>query len=211
MSVVPCACAIPYITGRDASALAAAAQELGEAEVIAIAGDVADPNHRRALVQAVESVGGLDALINNASTLGPTPLPTLLDYPVDRLEEVYRINTVAPLALLQAVRPFLNPGGRVINVTSDAAVEPYETWGGYGSSKAALEHVSAILAAENPGLKIYWVDPGDMRTDMQQAAFPGEDISDRPPPQESVPGFLKLLQGDLPSGRYQARAIGGAS
>jgi NAD(P)-dependent dehydrogenase (short-subunit alcohol dehydrogenase family) len=175
--------------------------------VVAIAGDVADPEHRSALADAAREVGGLDALVNNASILGPSPQPALLDYPLGVLEEVYRTNTVSPLALIQILRNELKQDARVINVTSDAAVEPYEGWGGYGSSKAALEQLSNILAAENPNVRVYRVDPGDMRTRMQQEAFPDEDISDRPLPEESVPGFLELLTGDLPSGRYEARAL----
>ena len=196
------------VDARGAEALEVTRQELARyTRVTAITGDVADAAHRAALAAAAHDAGGLDALVNNASTLGPSPLPPLLDYPLDALEEVYRTNTLAPLALLQAVRHVLKPGARVINVSSDAAVEAYEGWGGYGSSKAALEQLSAVLAVENPALRIYWVDPGDMRTQMQQEAFPGEDISDRPLPEESVPGFLALLEGDLPSGRYAARAI----
>jgi NAD(P)-dependent dehydrogenase (short-subunit alcohol dehydrogenase family) len=175
--------------------------------VIAIAGDVTDAAHRRALADAAREAGGLDAIMNNASILGPSPQPQLLDYPLDVLEQVYRTNVVAPLALIQAVRDVLKPGARVIDVTSDAGVEAYPGWGGYGSSKAALEQLSAILAAENPSLHVYWVDPGDMRTQMHQEAFPGEDISDRPLPEESVPGLIALLEGDYPSGRYAARAL----
>jgi NAD(P)-dependent dehydrogenase (short-subunit alcohol dehydrogenase family) len=130
-----------------------------------------------------------------------------LEYPLDRLEEVLRVNVMAPLGLLQALHSQLKPGARVINVTSDAGVEPYAGWGGYGASKAALEQLSAIFAAENPHLLVYWVDPGDMRTQMHQEAFPGEDISDRPLPEASVPGLLVLLEGQLPSGRYQARKL----
>nr|MBA2533521.1 SDR family oxidoreductase [Rubrobacter sp.] len=141
------------------------------------------------------------------SILGPSPQPDLLDYPLDVLEEVYRKNVVSPLALVQTLGPELKQGARIINVTSDAAVEPYEGWGGYGSSKAALEQLSNILSAENPQLRVYRVDPGDMRTRIHQEAFPDEDISDRPLPEESVPGFLQLLRGDLPSGRYEARAL----
>ena len=196
------------IDARGEDALEAARTELSEhARVIAIPGDVADPEHRQALAEAAGEAGGLDALVNNASVLGPSPQPPLLDYPPERLEEVYRTNAISPLALVQAVRDTLKPGVRVVNVTSDAAVEPYEGWGGYGSSKAALEQLSAILAAENPRLRVYWVDPGDMRTQMHQAAFPDEDISDRPLPEESVPGLVELLTGDLPSGRYEARAL----
>ena len=196
------------IDARGAEALEATRAELAQlTRVIAIAGDVTDEEHRRALAGAAHEAGGLDALVNNASVLGPSPQPTLLDYPIEVLEEVYRANTIAPLALIQSVRNELKPGARILNVTSDAAVEPYEGWGGYGSSKAALEQLSAILAAENPSLRVYRVDPGDMRTQMHQEAFPGEDISDRPLPEESVPGLLELLEGDLPSGRYEARGL----
>jgi NAD(P)-dependent dehydrogenase (short-subunit alcohol dehydrogenase family) len=195
------------IDARGAEALEDARAELSEVtRVISLSGDVTDEGHRRALAEASRDVGGLDALVNNASILGPSPQPQLLDYPLDVLEQVYRANTIAPLALIQAVRNHLKPGARVLNITSDAAIEPYENWGGYGSSKAALEQISNILAAENPSLRVYWVDPGDMRTQMHQEAFPGEDISDRPLPEESVPGLLELLTGELPSGRYEARA-----
>jgi NAD(P)-dependent dehydrogenase (short-subunit alcohol dehydrogenase family) len=196
------------IDARGAEALEAARAELAETtHVVAIPGDVTDGEHRRALAEAARELGGLDALVNNASILGPSPQPALLDYPLETLEAVYRANTLAPLALIQAVRDELKPEARILNITSDAAVEPYEGWGGYGSSKAALEQLSNILAAENPDLRVYRVDPGDMRTRMQQEAFPGEDISDRPPPEESVPGLLELLNGDLPSGRYEAGAL----
>jgi NAD(P)-dependent dehydrogenase (short-subunit alcohol dehydrogenase family) len=196
------------VDARGEDALESARAELAEqTRVIAIPGDVSDPEHRTALADAAREVGGLDALVNNASILGPSPQPALLDYPLDVLEEVYRKNTLAPLALVQALRNDLKQDARILNVTSDAAVEPYEGWGGYGSSKAALEQISHILAAENPNLRVYRVDPGDMRTRMHQEAFPDEDISDRPLPEESVPGFLELLIGDLPSGRYEARAL----
>ncbi len=196
------------IDARGAEALEAERGELARhTQVTAIAGDVTDPGHRAELAAAVAKAGGLDALVNNAGVLGPSPQPALLEYPMEVLEGVYRANAIAPLALLQAVQHLLKPGARVINVTSDAAVEAYEGWGGYGSSKAALEQISAVLAAENPGLRVYRVDPGDMRTQMHQDAFPGEDISDRPLPEESVPGLLELLEGDLPSGRYVARSI----
>jgi NAD(P)-dependent dehydrogenase (short-subunit alcohol dehydrogenase family) len=196
------------VDARGAEALEAARAELSKfTRVIAIPGNVTDEDHRQELAKAAQEAGGLDALINNASILGPSPQPPLLDYPLDVLEEVYRANTIAPLALIQAVRNELKPGARIINVTSDAGVEPYPGWGGYGSSKAALEQLSAILAAENPSLRVYWVDPGDMRTQMHQEAFPGEDISDRPLPEQSVPGLLELLTGDLPSSRYEARTL----
>jgi NAD(P)-dependent dehydrogenase (short-subunit alcohol dehydrogenase family) len=177
----------------------------GVPAVTPLAGNLADVAHRRALVSAAGD--RIDLIVNNASVLGPSPRPALADYPLDELRRVYEINTVAPLALVQAALPRLSPGARILNVTSDAAVEPYEGWGGYGSSKAALEQLTAILAAEHPELRVYAVDPGDMRTQMDQEAFPGEDISDRPPPEDAVPGFLELIEGDLPSGRYRAHEL----
>jgi len=176
-------------------------------KVIAIPGDITTGSHRKKLAKAASELGGLDALVNNASFLGPSPQPHLLDYPLDVLEQVYHTNVIAPLGLIQALHSALKLDACVINVTSDAAVEAYGGWGGYGSSKAALEHLSHILAEENPAWRVYWVDPGDMRTQMQQEAFPNEDISDRPLPQESVPGLLALIEGQLPSGRYRAREL----
>jgi len=194
------------LDARGAGDLERVARGLGAVtEVAAVPGDVADDWHRHALIEAAGDQ--LDLLINNASTLGPSPQPALAKYPLTELEHVYRVNVIAPLALAQLALPRLPDGGRIINVTSDAAVEPYEGWGGYGSSKAALEQLTAILGAEQPAIRVYAVDPGDMRTDMHQQAFPGEDISDRPPPEESVPGLLTLIEGDLPSGRYRARAL----
>ncbi|MFZ0042866.1 MAG: SDR family oxidoreductase, partial [Solirubrobacteraceae bacterium] len=173
------------LDARRAEDLMAAAGELSRlTDVSAIPGDVTDDWHRGALVAAAGS--RLDVIVNNASTLGPSPQPGLANYPLADLQSVYAVNVIAPLALTQMALPLLGEGGTVINVTSDAAVEPYEGWGGYGSSKAALEQLTAILAAEHPGLRVYAVDPGDMRTEMHQRAFPGEDISDRPPPEESV-------------------------
>lgn len=199
------------IDARGADDLQAAAAELGErTTVVTLAGDVGDEDHRRALTAAAAELGGLDALIHNASILGPSPQPALADYPLEVLERVYAINALAPLRLTQLLRSHLRPGARVVAVTSDAAVEAYEGWGGYGSSKAALEQLAAVLAAELPELRVYRVDPGDMNTPMQADAFPGEDVSDRPPPEDSVPGLLRLLDGDLPSGRYQARALAAA-
>jgi NAD(P)-dependent dehydrogenase (short-subunit alcohol dehydrogenase family) len=177
----------------------------GLAGVIPIPGDVADPDHRRRLVETAGEP--TDLLVNNASTLGPSPLPFLAQYPLQELRRVYETNVLAPLALVQLSLPRLSPHARIINVISDAAVEAYETWGGYGSSKAALAQITAVLAAEHPGLRVYAVDPGDMRTQMQQDAFPGEDISDRPPPEKSIPGLLTLIEGDLPSGLYRARDL----
>jgi NAD(P)-dependent dehydrogenase (short-subunit alcohol dehydrogenase family) len=196
------------LDARGAEALYVASTELSkQTQVTAMAGDVAEEAHRQALALAAREMGGLDAIVNNASILGPSPQPNLLDYPLDVLEQVYRINVLAPLALIQAVRDELKPGARIVNVTSDAGVQAYPGWGGYGSSKAALEQMSAILATENPHWFVYWVDPGDMRTQMQQEAYPDEDISDRPLPEESVPGLLKVLEGNLPSGRYLAHEL----
>lgn len=196
------------IDARGTQALEQARAELAQnTTVIAIPGDVTDSTHIQALAAAVQDFARLDLLVNNASMLGPSPQPPLRDYPLDVLEQVYRTNVIAPLALIQAVQQQLQPGACIINITSDAGIEGYEGWGGYGSSKAALEQLSHILAAENQSWRVYWVDPGDMRTQMHQEAFPGEDISDRPLPEESVPGLLSLIHGDLPSGRYQARAL----
>ncbi|MYC14316.1 MAG: SDR family oxidoreductase [Gemmatimonadetes bacterium] len=196
------------INARGAEALEHARKELAKwTEVIAIAGDVTDAEHRKALAHAAKEIGGLDAVINNAGILGPSPQPELLDYPLDILADVYRANAIAPLGVLQAVQHTLKPDARVINITSDAAREPYPGWGGYGSSKAALEQLSHVLAAERPDWHIYWVDPGDMRTQMHREAFPFEDISDRPLPETSVPGFIELLKGNYPSGRYAAREL----
>jgi NAD(P)-dependent dehydrogenase (short-subunit alcohol dehydrogenase family) len=191
------------IDARDRDALEAAAASLPGATPLP--GDITDPSHRRALVEAAGE--RIDLLVNNASRLGPSPQPALADYPLDVLEAVYRVNVIAPLALIQLALPRLSDDARIVNVTSDAAVEAYEGWGGYGSSKAALEQLSNVMAAELPQLRIYWVDPGDMNTQMQQEAFPGEDVSDRPPPEASVPGLLRLIEGDLPSGRYRARDL----
>jgi|tagenome__1003787_1003787.scaffolds.fasta_scaffold20762447_2 NAD(P)-dependent dehydrogenase (short-subunit alcohol dehydrogenase family) len=197
------------VDAREPVALQAAAAELARhTDVAALTGDVADAEHRRALLAAAG--GPVDLLVNNASLLGPSPQPPLADYPLDVLERVYRVNVLAPLGLIQLALPQLPAGARIVNVTSDAAVEPYEGWGGYGSAKAALDHLSAILAVERADLRVYAVDPGDMNTRMHQEAFPGEDISDRPPPEASVPGLLALIDGELPSGRYQARALAGA-
>jgi NAD(P)-dependent dehydrogenase (short-subunit alcohol dehydrogenase family) len=195
------------VDARDAAALEAATS--GLSGVVAVPGDVADPGHRRALVAAAG--GRIDLLVNNASLLGPSPQPPLAEYPLEELARVYQANVFAPLALFQLALPHLGPRAAVLNVTSDAAVEPYEGWGGYGSSKAALDQLTAILAAEHPSLRIYTLDPGDMRTQMHQEAFPGEDISDRPPPEDSVPGLLALIEGRLPSGRYRARELAGVA
>jgi NAD(P)-dependent dehydrogenase (short-subunit alcohol dehydrogenase family) len=172
----------------------------------AVPGDVRDPDHRQALVTAAGARGGIDLLVNNASALGPSPQPPLAAYPLEELRRVYEVNVVAPLALVQLALPYLvsATAGRVLNVTSDASVEAYPGWGGYGSAKAALDHLSAVLAAEHPDLAVWAVDPGDMRTQMHQEAFPGEDISDRPLPEEVVPALVSLIVSGRPSGRYRA-------
>ena len=176
-----------------------------ELSAAVLAGDVTDPRHREALAAAVDTLGRLDLLVNNASDLGPSPLPALACYPIEALRRVYETDVVAPLALVQILAPHLRAAaGIVMNISSDAAVEPYPGWGGYGSAKAALDQLSAVLAAEEPDLRVYAVDPGDMRTDMHQAAFPGEDITDRPEPATVVPALLRLLDARPPSGRYRA-------
>jgi len=192
------------VDGRDADRLAAAAATFARPELVtAIPGDVADPDHRAALADAVGH--SLDLLVNNASDLGPSPLPPLAQLHPGDLARVLAVNAVAPLALTQLVLPELErAGGRVLNISSDAAVEAYAGWGGYGASKAALDQLSAVLAVEHPALRFYAVDPGDMNTAMHQAAFPGEDISDRPAPETVVPALLRLVGSDLPSGRYRA-------
>ena len=190
-------------TASDLSVAARALQEVADGTVIAINGDVTDPQHGAALVAAAEDPGDLELLVNNASALGPSPLPSLADYPLAALAHVYDVNVVAPLRLIQLALPALRRAhGTIVNVTSDAAVEAYEGWGGYGSAKAALEQLSNVLATEEPAVRVLWVDPGDMNTRMHQEAFPGEDISDRPLPEERIPGLAALVDGDAPSGRY---------
>lgn len=196
------------IDARDADRLALATAGWPADQISAVPGDVADPDHRRRLVDAVTALGRLDLVVNNASVLGPSPQPPLATYPVAELERVYRVNTLAPLALVQAVLPLLQ--GCIINVSSDAAVEAYAGWGGYGSAKAALDHLSAVLAVELPDHRVYAFDPGDMATDLQRQAFPGEDVSDRADPATVVPALLRLVSGDLPSGRYRATDLLGA-
>jgi NAD(P)-dependent dehydrogenase (short-subunit alcohol dehydrogenase family) len=202
------------VDGRDGVALEEAVGRIAAdapdgAVVVAIAGDIADADHRHDLVAAAFDLGGLDVLVNNAGTLGAAPLPSLADYPLGQLRVAFEVNVVAPLGLVQDALPLLldAPHPRLVNITSDAAVEPYEGWGGYGSGKAALEQLSAVLAAEVPSLTVWWVDPGDLRTAMHQAAFPGEDISDRPEPARVVPAFLDLIASDRPSGRYRAAEL----
>jgi NAD(P)-dependent dehydrogenase (short-subunit alcohol dehydrogenase family) len=198
------------IDGRGAEALAEAEERLsllmaGDT-LQAVPGDISDPAHRQELIRAATALGGLDLLVNNAGTLGAAPLPAVADYPLDELRAAFEVNVVAQIGLIQIALPLLlaSPRPRVINVTSDAAVEPYEGWGGYGAGKAALEHLGSVLAVEQPSLTVWSVDPGDLRTVMHQAAFPGEDISDRPEPASVVPAFLSLIESDRPSGRYRA-------
>lgn len=198
------------IDARGIKSLEQARLELsGFTKVIAVPGDITSKAHRKKLAAAAGQLGGIDLLVNNASILGPSPQPALLDYPLDVLEKVYLTNVITPLAVIQTLRAAMRSEACILNITSDAGVEAYAGWGGYGSSKAALEHLSAILAQEIPAQRIYWVDPGDMRTQMLQEAFPNEDISDRPLPEESVPGLMALIDGTRPSGRYRAQELVG--
>ena len=175
------------------------------ADVTALPGDVTDPAHRAVLRAAA---GEIDLLVNNAGTLGATPLPALADYPLEELRAAFEANVIAPIALTQLFLPALRErGGAVLNVTSDAAIEPYAGWGGYGAAKAAIEQASNVFAAEESAIHLWWVDPGDLRTDMHQAAFPGEDISDRPLPESVVPALIRLVAERLPSGRYRAAEL----
>ena len=194
------------IDARGAEALKDAADALASrTDVVPLAGDITDPDHRADLADAVSELGRLDLLINNASYLGPSPLQPLGAADLDELRRVYEVDVLAPIALTQALLPSLTAAsGVLLNISSDAAVEAYETWGGYGSAKAALDHATRVLAAEHPTLAVYAVDPGDLRTAMHQAAFPGEDISDRPEPATVVPAFLQLLDSRPDSGRYRA-------
>ncbi|MGH3762886.1 SDR family NAD(P)-dependent oxidoreductase [Actinophytocola sp.] len=202
------------VDARDAGALATAVTGIasragsGVADARAVPGDVTDPAHRAALVAAADELGGADLLVNNAGILGPSPQPRLGAYPLDVLRSVYEVNVVAPLGLIQLALPGLRArGGSIVNVTSDAAVEGYEGWGGYGSAKAAVEQASNVLAAEEPSVRVWRVDPGDLRTRMHQEAFPDEDISDRPPPESVVPAFVRLVTTRPPSGRVRLSEI----
>ncbi len=202
------------IDARDCVALQACAatlraeHDLPARSVLALSGDVADPAHRAELAAAAANLGGASLLVNNAGTLGASPLPALADYPAGDLRAVLEVNVVAPIALTQLLLPDLRArGGAVLNVTSDAACEAYAGWGGYGAAKAALEQASHVLAAEEPAVRVWWVDPGDMRTEMHQQAFPGEDISDRPLPGAVLPAFMRLIGERLPSGRYRAAEL----
>jgi len=199
------------VDGRDGATLDASAdliraQATPGARVVAVSGDITDADHRHDLTGAAFELGGLDLVVNNAGTLGASPLPSLADYPLGALRVAFEVNVVAPLGLVQDALPLLLDAAhpRLLNVTSDAAVEAYEGWGGYGAGKAALEHLGAVLAVELPAVTVWSVDPGDLRTVMHQAAFPGEDISDRPEPATVVPAFIELIASDRPSGRYRA-------
>ena len=197
------------IDARDGQALAGAASAIRGsapgADVTALAGDITDPAHRLALRAAAAEI---DLLVNNAGTLGAAPLPALADYPPEELRAAFEANVIAPVALTQLFLPALRErGGAVLNITSDAAIEPYAGWGGYGAAKAALEQASNVLAAEETAIRVWWVDPGDLRTDMHQAAYPGEDISDRPLPESVVPAFVRLVTERPPSGRYRAAEL----
>jgi NAD(P)-dependent dehydrogenase (short-subunit alcohol dehydrogenase family) len=193
------------LDARRADRLESAATELAtRTRVVAIPGDVSDPDHRARLVDAVQELGRLDLLVNNASTLGVSPLPALDAIDLDVLRHTFEVNAVAPLALIQELLdPLRESGGTIVDITSDAAVEAYPGWGGYGSSKAAFEQLSAVLATEQAGIRVLVADPGDMRTEMHQDAFPGEDISDRPPPESIVPALVELIESDRAGGRYR--------
>jgi len=199
------------IDSRTSSGLEEAAtvlSSLGEGETRALVGDITDPVHSRELVDAAQELGSLSLLVNNAGILGPSPLPRLAAYPLESLDEVIQVYLIAPLRLIQLALPDLRQhGGVVVNVTSDAAVEAYKTWGGYGAAKAALEHLSHVLAVEEPGISVYWLDPGDMRTRMHQEAFPGEDIADRPLPETRSPAVVRLIEEKPPSGRFTAESL----
>jgi NAD(P)-dependent dehydrogenase (short-subunit alcohol dehydrogenase family) len=189
------------IDARHAEPLASTAQALSElTSVRAISGDVGDPSHREQLVAA----GPLGLVINNASDLGGSPLPKLRDLEPAAYELLLRTNVVAPQQLIRAALPYMEAQAVIINVSSDAGIDHYETWGGYGSSKAALDHQTLTWAAEEPDFTWYSFDPGDMRTAMHQAAFPGEDINDRPEPETVAPIVVALIGSGLPSGRYRA-------
>ena len=198
------------INARNAEELFSAKKQLEKlTEVVAIAGDVRDEIHLLELAEALEKRGWhLDLVVNNASALGLSPLTKLLEHPVDNLHNVFHTNLIAPISLLQKVKPYLNANAKIINISSDAGVEAYATWGAYGSSKAGLDHMTAILGKENPEYSFYAFDPGDMRTDMHQAAFPGEDISDRPlPTAQAIPALLPIIENDYPNGRYTTQLL----
>jgi NAD(P)-dependent dehydrogenase (short-subunit alcohol dehydrogenase family) len=194
------------LDARRTDRLAAVVAALGP-NVVGLDGDITEARHRADLVDAVAGLGGVDLVVNNASTLGASPLPKLDEVEPGVLRRIFDVNVVAPLALVRELGAQLRAGATVVNITSDAAVEPYEGWGGYGASKAALEQASRVLAAERPDLRVLVVDPGDMRTEMHQDAFPGEDISDRPPPDGAADGIVALVASAATSGRYAAQDL----
>ncbi|MFE3629969.1 SDR family NAD(P)-dependent oxidoreductase [Streptomyces goshikiensis] len=201
------------VTARGARALAEAASELARApgvRVTAVAGDVSSAEHRGALVAAARALGGLDLLVNNAGVLGTEPLVALAAQPLDGLREAFEVNVVGPLGLVQEALPLLREAGAgaVLNISSDAAVVAYGTWGAYGATKAAGDLLSAVLAVEEPALRVWWADPGSMRTRMMAAAEPGEDLAGLPAPEEVAPVLLRLVTEGLPSGRYTAQGLG---
>ncbi len=196
------------VDGRHAADLADAVDTItGPAPIVPVVGDIADAGHRADLATAAASLGGLDLVVLSAGTLGPSPLPHVADLDLDDLRRTFETNVVAQVGVLQALLPHLRRGAVVVAVTSDAAVEAYEGWGAYAASKAAFEEVAAVLGAERPDLRVLRVDPGDMRTRMHQDAFPGEDISDRPLPEDSVPGLRRLVEEPHPSGRYRVADV----
>ena len=198
------------LDARTEEVLAETAAALGAhgTRVTALPGDVTDPAHRSGLVAAAWKLGGVDLLVHNASALGAEPLVRLEDLPLDGLRHALEVNVVAALGLVQEALPLLRASGAgaVIAVSSDAAAEAYETWGGYGASKAALDHLAAVLGEEEPGLRVWAVDPGDMATDLYAAAVP-DDKDPRPEPGSVVPAFLRLLDEPPASGRYGAPAL----
>ncbi|MEO5842026.1 MAG: SDR family oxidoreductase [Acidimicrobiales bacterium] len=199
--------AVVEITGHGGQGQGHTVQGRTSAALVALAGDITDRAHRDAIIERAHALGPVQLIVNNASTLGASPLPALDELRDETLRRVLEVNVIAPLALVQMLASDLQPGATIVNITSDAAVEPYPGWGAYGAAKAALEHAGRILAAEHPEWRVLIVDPGDMRTEMHQDAFPGEDISDRPPPEDSVPGLMALIAGNQSSGRYHAREV----
>ena len=202
------------LTARRVEPLQVLADELAaQTDVLALPGDVADAAHLRRLVSTgLERFGRIDVLINNASTVGVSPMPTLTAYPLDTLTDLFRTNTIAPLHLIQATLPdMLSRGtGIIVNISSDAAVQAYPTWGGYGMSKAALEHLSRVLAAEleGSGIRVFVVDPGDMDTEMHRAAEPGVDLSGLPGPAPAAQAIVRLIEQErAPFGRFEAQAL----
>ena len=201
------------LTARNRVPLERVARELAVVtEVVAVPGDVADAAHAERLVSSgINHFGRIDVLVNNASELGPSPMPELASLPLDAFERILEVNVVAPLHLIQRVLPVMRSRDRglIVNVTSDAAVQAYPTWGGYGASKAALEHLSRILAEElkDTGVRVYVVDPGDMNTAMHRAAEPGVDLSYLPGPEAVAPAFVRLLDCSMPAGRFEAQRL----